>query len=801
MTAEDLLQQAAHCHQNGQLAAAEQHYRAVLRQQPEHPFAHFNLGLLIIHSGQPELALAHLEAAWKVAPAFAQFALALANCLLGLGRVADARRVMRGAIEAGLDQAAAQPLLTALEGAGDSAAVYALANGLLARGELAAAASHYRRALELDPAFVDAHINLGNALRLQGQFEQAIASFQRALELNPALAEAHHNLGFTLDQQGRLLEAEACYLKALAIDPDFASAHNNLGNTRKALGRLAEAEACYRWALQIKPNYAEAHYNLGTIFFEQGRFVEAEAGYRHALASKPEFAEGYFNLGNTLREQNRLAEAEGCYREALKIRPDYVEVHNNLGVVLKDQGQLDAAAAIYREALEIKPDYVDAHINLGGVLNEQWQLDAALASLRQALKFAPDSLNAHSNLLFVLNYHPDMSGEEIFAAYADCERLIALPLRSEWRAHGNNKDAERRLRIGYVSPDFRRHSCRFFIEPLLANHDRSRFEVLAYAELAKEDDWSARYKGYVDHWRPTKGLSDEELAERIREDGIDILIELAGHTANNRLGVFARKPAPVSLSWLGYGYTTGLSAIDYYLTDEICAPPGSEGLFAEQPWRIATPSHAYRPNPDMGEVSNLPALRRGHVTFATLTRSIRVNHHTIRVWAEILRQVKGSRLVLDSLNFKDPPMQQRIAASFAEHGITPDRLEPGFHSPPWDVLRGIDIGLDCFPHNSGTTLFENLYMGVPYITLAARPSVGRLGSSILHGIGHPEWIAQDEAEYVAKAVALASDLQGLAVHRTALRSEMASSPLMDEAGFARKVETAYRDMFTKWAKG
>ena len=296
-------------------------------------------------------------------------------------------------------------------------------------------------------------------------------------------------------------------------------------------------------------------------------------------------------------------------------------------------------------------------------------------------------------------------------------------------------------------------------------------------------------------------MSDEALAEQIRADGIDILVDLAGHTKGNRLLVFARKPAPVSVSWLGYGYTTGVSAIDYLLTDEASAPAGSEHLFAEAPWRLATPGYVYRPAEGMGEVSPLPALQHGQVTLGTLTRSVRINHRVVRVWAEILKRLPEARLVIDSRNYQSSEMQDALAARFAAHGIGRERLDIGFRSPPWDVLRSMDIGLDCFPHNSGTTLFESLYLGVPFVTLAGRPSVGRLGSSILEGVGHPEWIARSEEEYIEQAVALASDLPKLAGIRAKLRQEMQASPLMDEAGFARKVEDAYREMFKRWADG
>jgi predicted O-linked N-acetylglucosamine transferase (SPINDLY family) len=400
-----------------------------------------------------------------------------------------------------------------------------------------------------------------------------------------------------------------------------------------------------------------------------------------------------------------------------------------------------------------------------------------------------------------MNYDPDRSGSEIYEEYKRFNARFGLPLQGEWQPHCNSRESNRRLKIGYVSGDFTLHPVRHFLEPLLAHHDKTEVEIYAYADVAVEDVMTARYRGYADHWIPTAGMTDAELTDRIRLDCIDILVDLSGHTAKNRLGVFARKPAPVSVSWLGYGYTTGLAAIDYFLTDPAIVPPGSEDVFSETPWRLATPSCAYRPAEGMGEVSPLPAKERGSITFGTLTRAIRINHRSIRVWSEILKRVPGSRLVINSGNFKDPEMQSRLAEKFVAQGIDRERLEIGCTSPPWDVLRCLDIGLDCFPHNSGTTLFESLYMGVPFITLAGRPSVGRLGACILEGVGHGEWIAETEDDYVERAVSLASNLPQLEKLRAGLRAEMESSPLMDEPGFVRKVEAAYREMFGKWCEG
>ena len=638
------------------------------------------------------------------------------------------------------------------------------------------------------------------AASLQKQAKDALNALEKATQYLPDDADAHRNLGGARHALGQAEAAAQCYRRALQIKPEDADLYIFLAHALKDLNQFEEVANCCRLALKIKPEYAEVHNNLGNTLLELGRFDEAVASYCHALELKHDYAEAYSNLGNALVILGQLTAAQTSCRQALAIDPDFADAHNHLGNALIELGQLEEAAACFRKAIELNPALAVAHNNLANVQKDFGLFEEAEQGYRRALLLKPDFIDAHSNILFACNYHPDLSAENIYREYQEFDKQRAIPLRSTWRAHHNDRSMSRRLRIGYVSPDFKRHSCQSFLEPLLAHHDKTAVEVYAYAELAREDELSVRFKGYVDQWIATKGMHDEILAERIRSDGIDILVDLAGHTAGNRLRVFARKPAPVSVSWLGYGYTTGLGAIDYYLSDNACVPMGSEGLFAEQPWRIETPAYVYRPSENMGAVSSLPALKQGYIRFGTLTRAVRINYRTIRVWAAILKAVPNSRLVINSRNFEELAMQERIAARFAGQGIARERLEIGYTSPPWDVLRGVDIGLDCFPHNSGTTLFESLYMGVPFITLVERPSVGRLGSSILQGIGHPEWIAVSEAEYLVKAVEMAGNLDNLRLIRAALRGQMEGSALRDEAGFARKVEAAYGAMFKKWAE-
>jgi len=559
-----------------------------------------------------------------------------------------------------------------------------------------------------------------------------------------------------------------------------------------------ESEPLARTITKLAPRFFDGWEALAITLCNTRRPAQAMVATLKMLALEPNHAQSYITLTVCLSQLERTAEAISAGRRAVELSPGDAHAHAALADALNAERRYQEAKASCLRALEIDPNLQKALANLSKILIDSGDAEGAIAAARNAVERAPKSLAANNNLLFALNYAPTVTPEEVFQAYQTYDRTYCEPLRNTWRPHKNARQAQRKLKIGFTSPDFRQHSGNYFIEPLLAHISRDAFELTAYAELATEDDTTARFKTYFDHWVPTASLSDTQLADRVRADQIDILVDVAGHTAGNRLAVFARKPAPVSMTWLGYGYTTGLSAIDYILTDAVMAPQGCEGLFAEKPWRIPDTNFVYRPATTMGHEGPLPASSNECITLGSLTRAIRMNDRTIRVWSQILHRLPSARLVVDSSSYRDVAMQDALIARFEQQGVDRGRLAIGCHSPPWDTLRAMDIGLDCFPHNSGVTLVESLYMGVPYITLADRPSVGRIGSSILHGIGRPEWIAQTEAEYVEKVVALASDVPALAKIRAGLRDEMHRSALMNEPAFARKFEGAVREMFKNW---
>lgn len=549
------------------------------------------------------------------------------------------------------------------------------------------------------------------------------------------------------------------------------------------------------------PEYSTAWEVLGTVLRDTGKADESLGAFLRAFQVAGEDVDCYVGVAMSLRALRRPVELDAACRRALELSPDHPQALNVLANCYRSAARFHEAVATFRRLLALNPANVEARGNLGVALADMGDFAGSEAEYLRVLEVQPDNPTVLHSRFFGMNYFPDRSAEEVFEVYRAFDARACAPHRPSWKPHGNRRDPHRKLRIGYVSPDFRTHPVRLFLEPLMAQHDKSAFEIFAYAQLDQEDEGTVCFKGYADHWIRTNGLSHDALAQRIRDDQIDVLVDLAGHTAQNRLATFVRRPAPVQVTWLGFGCTTGLSAIDYILIDGEMAPTGTDHLFVEQPWRLDTTNFAYRPKLGMGGVSELPALQNGHIRFITLSRAIRFNYRVVRTWSEILHRVPGSRLVVDSNSYFSERMQSDLHEMFAQHGIEANRIEIGFHTPPWDVLRSADITLDCFPHNSGTTLFESLYMGLPYVTLAGRLGVGRIGASTLAGLGRREWIAQTEAEYVEKVVALASDIPELARIRAGLRQEMQASTLMDEPGFARKVEQAYRDMFTKWCEG
>lgn len=656
--------------------------------------------------------------------------------------------------------------------------------------------------------FKAAYHEMINHFHRQRQFSMMLEAASWLTQSRSADGQAWNLLGISYIELGRFDEARQALERALAMMPNNKHVMSNLGNVLISMSCYGAAIDYLEQALQIQPDLVPACNNLGNAYRYAGRVTDAIKIYEHALKIAPDYAELIANLGVAYSQVQRYRDAIDCYDRALNLNPQLLPVYANRAEAFRLLGQLQDAIAACETALNQHLDIQEVWLVYGNALRDASRIDEAIEAYIRALSYQNlrnTSFNSavYTSLLFCLNYQPDLSAELIYGVYQDYNVKNGLPYRDHWRPFLNDQSLSRKLKIGYVSQSFYNHVCKHFLLPLIENHNHDNVEIYAYSNSVRDDEYTALYRNAVDHWIVTNAMSDDEMAERIRADGIDVLIDVAGHTSDNRLLVMARKPAPVSLHWLDFGYTTGLTAIDYYLTDHAGITEDCAQLFSEKLWPLDGPFFVYRPFGvnSMGEAGQLPAERNEYVTFGCLSRSIRINHKVIRIWAAILDAMPTARLIIDSGDFKDPQICEEMAARFAAYGIQRDRLDIGFHTPPWDVLRNIDISLDCFPHNSGMTLIESLYMGVPFITLAGRPSVGRLGASILTGAGHPEWIAYSEEEYAQKCVILAHDLPGLKHIRQNLRQELEQSLVMNEPAFARSVEAAYRQMWEIYCKG
>ncbi|MBI5558018.1 MAG: tetratricopeptide repeat protein [Deltaproteobacteria bacterium] len=668
-------------------------------------------------------------------------------------------------------------------------------------GNLEEAAALYRAMAAKDPENPGVNHLLGVLESQQGRKEVAESLLRRAITAEPRLAEAHNNLGVVLCDLGRFAEAIASYRSALAIRPDYVEALQNLGNVWRDLGETDEAIGCYRKVLELAPDFVEALNNLGAALNARLRFAEALGWLQKAVSLNPGLAEARYNLGKTLAGLEKPEEAVAAYRRALSIRPEYVDVHISLGSALDMLNRISEAAACYRKALILDAGHAGAWNNLGNVLKDQGNIEEAIDCYRRSLALAPDSHSTHSNLLLALNYLPALSKEELFGQSKRWDGQHAAPAYSS--SHGNSPENDRRLKVGYVSPDFRNHPVACFFETLLRGHNRENVEVFCYSDVVKPDAVTSHLEARSDHWCSIKGWSGEQVAGRIRSDGIDILIDLAGHTAGNRLPVFAAKPAPVQVSWLGYPNTTGLRAMDYRITDAVADPVGeADPRHSETLARLPHIFLCYRGDPRAPAVTAPPFSLSGGITFGSFNNLSKTNPRVIAVWSRILHAVEGSRLFLKCRQLLDPGTREIVLRLFAEHGIGRDRLEfcgwiPAAQSH-LETYGRLDIGLDPFPYNGTTTTCEALWMGVPVVCLRGDRHAARVGASILTCIDMEELIAETEAEYVDRVVALAGDQERLALYRSTLRRRLAVSPLTDSAGFAARMENAYREMWRAW---
>ncbi|MBK3800197.1 tetratricopeptide repeat protein [Azospirillum brasilense] len=622
---------------------------------------------------------------------------------------------------------------------------------------------------------------------------------------NPAETATVRSFAAALEHHraGRLDAAEAVYRAILRDDPGHAHANNNLAILLRGTGRWEEAAACYRRAVAALPDDAPIRSNLSCALADLDRLAEALAAVRVALSLSPDYADAWFNAGNLLKTERQPERALAAYRRAVRLKPGMGGAHSNMGDVHRDLGESSRAVDCYRAAIQAQPDLPQPVVNLGEALKEQGRITEAIAVFQSGVERHPDLALLHSNLLLALHYTPWVPPEVIARAHAQWNERHARPLMPRNRRFASDRNPDRRLRVGYVSPDFRAHACAHFIEPLLREHDRGAVEIFCYATSNHHDAITERMRSLADGWRSLTALDDAAAAALVERDRIDILVDLAGHTAHSRPLLFARKPAPIQVAWLGYPDTTGMTAIDHRLTDAVADPPGlTDAWHAERLVRLPKGFLAFQPLRFVTARDEPPALANGFVTFGSFNNAAKVTPEVMRVWSAILARVPSARLCLKSRAFGDAPTRERYLRQFAGNGVDPGRVDL---LPPMDVIDHhlqaydrIDIGLDPFPYNGTTTTCEALWMGVPVITLAGRHHVARVGASLLTRCGLTEFIATDEAGYIETAVALAGDTGRLAALRRGMTKRMERSALSDHRGFAAAVEAAYRAMWHSW---
>ncbi|XP_061366737.1 probable UDP-N-acetylglucosamine--peptide N-acetylglucosaminyltransferase SPINDLY [Gastrolobium bilobum] len=673
----------------------------------------------------------------------------------------------------------------------------------------------YFEALKIDPHYAPAYYNLGVVYSEMMQYDMALSFYEKAASERPMYAEAYCNMGVIFKNRGDLEAAITCYERCLAVSPNFEIAKNNmaialtdLGTKVKLEGDINRGVAFYKKALYYNWHYADAMYNLGVAYGEMLKFDMAIVFYELAFHFNPHCAEACNNLGVIYKDRDNLDKAVECYQLALSIKPNFSQSLNNLGVVYTVQGKMDAAASMIEKAIIANPTYAEAYNNLGVLYRDAGDIAQSINAYEQCLKIDPDSRNAGQNRLLAMNYIDEGIDDTLFEVHREWGRRF-MRLYPQYTSWDNSKDPERPLVIGYVSPDYFTHSVSYFIEAPLVYHDYTNYKVIVYSAVVKADAKTIKFREKVlkkgGIWKDIYGIDEKKVANMVREDQVDILVELTGHTANNKLGMMACRPAPIQVTWIGYPNTTGLPTIDYRITDSLADPPETKQKHVEELLRLPESFLCYTPSPEAGPVCPTPALSNGFITFGSFNNLAKITPKVLQVWARILCAIPNSRLVVKCKPFCCDSVRQRFLSTLEQLGLEPLRVDllplillNHDHMQAYSLM---DISLDTFPYAGTTTTCESLYMGVPCVTMAGSVHAHNVGVSLISKVGLERLIAKNEDEYVQLALQLASDISALQNLRTSLRDLMSKSPLCDGANFILGLESTYRKVWLRYCKG
>jgi len=745
---------AERLHGGGRLVEAEALYRAALAERPDDPHA---------------LQL-------------------LADILARTRRAGEALAVLQRVLEVAPNSAAAWNDLGSLH---------------FAAGHVGSAKDSFDKALALDPDLLIARINLGNALRRLGKTDDAVAVLQRAIAWAPDSAEARDALASALRAAGEGAEAAQQYRWALELRPDFVEAACNLAALDLAAGRIEDALAEFTDIAKAHPDHVAALVGAGSAERALGHFDEASAWLAKALALEPGNADAHLERGRIHYARSLVVRAELSFRQAIVHRPEHADSHAELGNALQMQGRYEDAIACYRQALAIRPEFPEALNDLGCCLNNQGHHDAAAAALRRAMALRSGFAQAHTNLIFTLDMTPGRTAWDDYEEKKRWGEAHAAQVARLLKLEPIDRDAERRLRIGYVSADFRRHSAAYVIGAVLFNHDPKEVEVFAYSNVTMRDDLTQAFASRVDRWHDVTGMNDDQVAALVRRDRIDILVDLSGHSAGHRLLVFARKPAPVQVTAWGYGLGTGVAAIDYILMDPDVLPPYDKPPFVETPWLLPI-SFGYRPPEGAPEPAPPPVAATGVFSYGCYSRATKINDQFLAVVAEILARAPRTHLIVKDVGIDDPGTRRRIESALARGGVADGRVTLLGRSPIEEHIKAyaaVDLMLNPFPHGGGVSVLEALWMGVPALSWPGDRAQGRNGMMMIKAAGLADFIVESRAAFVDRAVAASAETARLAALRPRLREAMRRTAIGDQIAFCRSVEAAYRGMWRKFCAG
>jgi protein O-GlcNAc transferase len=683
-------------------------------------------------------------------------------------------------------------------------AQFLLGNALMTLGLNEEAVQAYDMVLIMDPKHIFTHVNMSQCLNTMGQHSKSERALHRALDIDPVHPDANNMLADVYIRKTQYGLGEKHARIALEAAPDRIPIILTLAKALRLLNRFAEAEEYYRSALHVHPNDATLLVELGNVLREQDLYDAADEHFETALKLAPKDLKVLRGAGAYFQSIRRHDRALALYEKFVELNPDDTGMLNNLAIVLRDMNRFEEAEEYYLKCAELEahPSYV--YNNLGILAMEMGKPEESIEYYRKAIEDNPNYDGAHSNMLFFMNYLDSMTSQELYEEHKAWQAHHTEPIRPEINVFPNSLEPDRPLRIGYVSADFYGHSVSYFIEAALKHHDSTKFEIYCYAHLRTPDAITKRLQSYTNHWRAIFKMKTEEVADIIRKDEIDILVDLGGHTAGNRLKVFALKPAPIQVTWIGYPNTTGLDTMDYRFVDHVTDPVGeADECHTETLWRLPNSFTCYNSQYAQEPSRVLAAKTTGQITFGSFNNTSKLSESSIEAWAKILKKAKGSRLIMKSASLVDGETCDRFRALFKKHGVAAKRVEFYGKMSSADHMNfyaNIDICLDPFPYNGTTTSCESLWMNVPIIALLGDRHSARVTASLLTQVGLGDLAAKTTDDYVDVAVKLAKDTDRLEkIHQT-LREDMANSSLCDHEGHTRGVEDAYRGMWHKWCE-